>query len=58
LKDQFYGAVDKVNVYNIEGNCWGANDTSKYGFTKVNNKFMPYKKYSSPSEYTPWTKTA
>jgi hypothetical protein len=56
----FGNATDKVNVYNIEGPCWGAgqNKSSKYGFTKVNNKFMPYKKYSSSAEYTPWTKQA
>jgi hypothetical protein len=60
LREEFGKATDKVNVYNIEGPCWGAGQdkASKYGFTKVNNKFMPYKKYSSASEYTPWTKHA
>ena len=45
----FYNATDKVNVYNIEGPCWGlgSNATSKYGLTKVNHHFMPYKKFSS-----------
>lgn len=60
LRNSFEEATSKINVYNIEGPCWGlsSDKTSKYGFTKVNNKFMPYKKYSSASEYTPWTHAA
>ena len=45
-------------MYNIEGECWGLNDSSKYGFTKVNNNFAPYKKYSSYQDYTPFTARA
>ena len=56
----FSDAVEKVNVYNIEGPCWGlkGDANSKYGFTKVNNQFMPYKKFSSSKEYSPWIQSA
>jgi serine carboxypeptidase-like clade 1 len=33
----FTKAVAHINIYNIEGTCWGAKGESQYGLTKVNN---------------------
>lgn len=47
--------MSKINVYNIEGTCWGAKDpSSQYGLTKANNTVKPYKKFFTAADYTPW----
>jgi carboxypeptidase C (cathepsin A) len=54
-RDIFDDATKRVNVYNIEGNCWGLNKTeSKYGFTKARNNFEIFRKYNSYQDYTPF----
>jgi len=39
-RKDFEKATERINIYNIEGECWGLKKpTSKYGFTKANNNF-------------------
>ena len=50
IRYSFQNYTERINVYNIEGECWGLNGTeptSKYGFTKVNNNFAVTSKYAS-----------
>ena len=65
--DEFNAGVEKVNVYDILGTCWGLgpNNTQagKPGKTIISNeKFLtviggeprPYRKHFTAKDYTPW----
>ena len=61
---KFSNDVDKVNVYNIFGYCWGlpTDDGShkklaqdgELGLTSVGGQIKSYKKVFTPKDYTPW----
>lgn len=61
--------MQDIDVYNIYGECWGANLSADatnfnaadvrnqlYGKTMINGEEKEYKKFMTAQEYTPWVK--
>jgi len=59
---KFETLVEKVNIYNIFGYCYGLNETeastraspNDMGFSVVNGQIKTYKKGFTADDYTPW----
>ena len=63
LYDTFASAVEKVNVYDIFGYCYGLPKNQKEhalhherGLTAVNGQIKSYKKSFTAADYTPWAR--
>jgi len=61
LLQKFSDAVEKINVYDIFGTCWGLGDTQEktysandIGIKAIAGKLHTYKKVFTAAQYTPW----